>query len=225
MGGGAAMGGGAGGGIGALPGLVLWLDAAKGVTGTTSVTAWADQSGNQNDLAGSGAMLSAGAVNGLPAITLSSSTLQAMNNPSFGFGTDELLVEEVVRVNATHSLLFGTSGMRLQSATVGGFAQLQLGPSTTVDGATSLNDATWRVVAARRSGSGASATIDVRLNGGVDGTATGSQYAYDVGSTSPATVGGSDTIEDVAEVVVIKGTISVADLGTLEGYLKTKYGL
>lgn len=51
--------------------LWLWLDASVGVTGTTTVTAWADQSGNGNNLtstSGQEPLLSTGQINGLPAV-------------------------------------------------------------------------------------------------------------------------------------------------------------
>jgi hypothetical protein len=227
--GGGMGGGGAGGGIGGLSGLVLWLDAAKGVSGTTSITAWADQSSAHNDVsATAGASLSPGAVNGLPAVSLSSTTLEAMNNASFGFGADELFAEAVVRVNATHSLIFGTNAMRLQSAITGGFAEVQLGPSTFVTSSTTLIDnptPLFHLVGVHRTGSGANATVEVRVGGAVAASQTGAPYAYDLGPSAPGLIGGNDTIEDIAEVVVIKGSISMSDLATVEGALKTKYGL
>jgi hypothetical protein len=92
--------------------------------------------------------------------------------------------------------------------------------STTVP----VGNGTFHLFGARRSGTGASTTVDVRINGAVGATQTGASYASDLGNPAGVQLGSGMGLQ-IAEVVVVKGTISAGDLASLEAYLKAKYGL
>ena len=91
--------------------LVLWLDAAKGVTsgaavdgGGAAISGWADQSGMHNDAvdpvdAGPEPTLLANAIHGLPAVAFAGSTefLMVPDAPTLHFGTDDLTAAVVVQ--------------------------------------------------------------------------------------------------------------------------------
>ena len=91
-----------------VSGLVLWLDAEKGVTGTTAVSAWADQSGNGNNAAQASTPLQptyrSAAVNGLPAIhftalplTQPGNMLEVTDSATLQWGTGDFYVAVVAR--------------------------------------------------------------------------------------------------------------------------------
>jgi hypothetical protein len=240
--GGTAGAGGAAFSVASLPGLALWLDAGKGTTVTSnSVTLWKDQSTNGNDAAPMGTtppQLVSGAINGLPAIAIAQSATMATGSngsASLGFGLGDCLVEVVAKWNDSSvdaTFMFqtfsgGATGIMLFSD---GSNQASVGimPNTSTQvvstTGTPPGNGAFHLFGGRRTGTGAATTVDVRLNGTVAGTTSGANFALDLGSIAGVVIGGGPSLQ-IAEIVAVKGTISAADLASLEAYLKTKYGL
>jgi hypothetical protein len=90
-----------------------------------------------------------------------------------------------------------------------------------------------RVNPAADAGAGAdaaSATLGLRVNGADAGAVVGAPYGIDVSAVgAKAYLGGTtqsqNLVGDIAEVVVVKGSMSDADTAALEAYFKSKYGL
>jgi hypothetical protein len=105
--------------VGSVPNLVLWLDAAKGVTLTQGkVSLWADQTVNHNDASQSASArqpsVTAQAINGLPGIhfdaggdagiVVGGQLLTIADSASLEWGTGDFLIEAVLRYDNTPSL-------------------------------------------------------------------------------------------------------------------------
>jgi hypothetical protein len=228
--------------VATLPGLALWLDASKGIVVSNNMApSWKDQSSNGNDAvqasqASPGYV--AGAINGLPAVSFVNNTTYATihgadGTATLGFGTGDFLVEIVAKwtTNGDTTTLFGTSTgpNHLDLSLVGdngGHAIAVVGSGAYYAGSTSasLGDGTFRLIGARRAGTGAAATLEVRVAGAVAGTGTGVNYGVDLQSLVLGQVGPGNAL-DLAEVVVVKGTTSADDLAHLEAYLTAKYAL
>lgn len=98
------------GGIAAIPGVVLWLDAAKGVTTNQGkVTTWVDQSGNHNDASQQNAnwqpSLVATGIDGLPSVHFnagppegtSGTMLNIADSATLQWASGDYLIEVVTR--------------------------------------------------------------------------------------------------------------------------------
>ena len=105
---------GSGADVAAIPGVVLWLDAAKGVTANAGkVTAWADQSSSHNDANQQNAnwqpTLVAAGIGGLPSVHFTATEPGGGNQGSYGtllniadsatlqWGSEDYLIEVVTR--------------------------------------------------------------------------------------------------------------------------------
>jgi hypothetical protein len=224
-----------------LPGLSLWLDAAK-VDGAPNVIGWKDQSSNKNDFLTIDAQLDPSAVNGLPAVALvnpaqSDALLNNANGktaPSLGFGTGELLVEVVAKLIGPGALFetavtypgqaFQLSADETQTHVVAAEECLQCVPTVSVSSTKAvIGDGKFHLVGAHRTGSAATTTLEVRIDGAVDASAMGAIYDQDL--QAAATGAQFNGQSETAEIVVVKGPISADDLARLEGYLLGKYGL
>jgi hypothetical protein len=161
----------------------------------------------------------------------SKATIQGTNGAStLGFGTGAFLVEVVARwAGATQ----GLSGLFQTSATTTAFslfgdmaghvaATEANGAYAVVSTNANLGTGTNHLVAARRSGSGATTTLELRVDGLADNSATGANYAQDLQATAAGQIGPAPDL-GIAELVVVKGTTSADDLAHLEAYLKAKY--
>jgi hypothetical protein len=230
-----------------LAGLSLWLDAQKGVTGTTNVTAWADQSGQGNNFSQATAAnqpaLAAAAINGLNALQFTGASDSFLEieplSASLTIATGDFAVVEVVAWDnvPADTQQIGYACLFVPSPTTGFFANnpgvpnasayAQLGGAISST-ATTLNDAHYHYVAMRRTGT----TLESRADG-VGATTTISASANFTTGSIGAFIGGRIPSEGanqaldghLAEVVVVNGTLSDADLGTLESYFKTKFAL
>jgi hypothetical protein len=81
-------------------------------------------------------------------------------------------------------------------------------------------------VGAHRTGSAATTTLEVRIDGAVDASAMGAIYDQDLQAAATGAQFGEGGLQsEIAEIVVLKGPISGDDLARLEGYLLGKYGL
>jgi hypothetical protein len=224
--------------ISALSGLVLWLDAGHGVAADATshqVSLWTDRSSDHNDMAplsaqGGPPLLSPnGFRNNHPSVNFGplSAALAAPPSSSTELGTEFLIVlaASVPSVNGMRLVAKGTTAGFSFAVSSSGVLTFSGGSVSTPlitgqRGVTQLR----HILAARRFGSTASATLELRVDGAVDATATGA--AVDLSATAqdslslPMTDGCS-----VAEVVMINGTTSQGDVAKLESFLRAKYGL
>jgi hypothetical protein len=234
------------GGIASISGLVLWLDAAKGITknNQNQVSKWADQSSNANDaIQNTSAMQpvwSGSVFNGFPALHFDMSNTQVVDiadSSSLQWGTGDFLIEVVARFNNDYTnneigLFYGKIG---QSSGIIFFAtdaaNADDGISAAIDGnnligyTANYRGSTPRLYGFQRSGS----TLSLRTNGAqvasqaqtgnVDVSANGEVAQIGDFQTNAPLDG------DIAEVVAVKGAISSQDLTSLETFLKAKYGL
>ncbi len=112
------------GGVNGVPGVVLWLDAAKGITPdmnvATKVTGWADQSGNGNNANQKNAnqmpSIVAAGINGHPTVHFTSTVAGLSNgtmmlvadSATLQWGTGDYLIEVVTRYDNTPSAVAAT---------------------------------------------------------------------------------------------------------------------
>jgi len=225
-------------------GLVLWLDAAQGVTGTSAVSAWADQSGSNNSAAMATAnyqpALVAASIGGKPAIHFTGGThLAVADAVSLQWGTADFHVSIVLKHNTLSSTygmvfskqeaanpfpgpgIFANYPLPSQGTAIGGQVNYNTYISTATTG---LNDNVGRQFSLTRTGG----VISVRVNGT---QTTGASSAINVDavgrvlSLGANATGGQALSGDIAEVIAVKGAISVGTMASLEGYLKAKYSL
>jgi Collagen triple helix repeat (20 copies) len=244
--------GGAGGGVApvpfdvsTIPGLVLWVDATRGVTASSNgeVTAWQDQSSARNDLTPA-LQYPAGYVptgpGGNAVIRFATSSLLATQDrdlgaPTLGFGTGDVLVEVVWAWSSQvldQPILFATMQggifpsasnqalMLLRPEGSGAVTLTGLGGDQLTSTAT-LGDTQLHLVGAHRAVSNGVARVELRVDGRIDQVVHGDS-PMNLLPSAFAEMGGGTTI---AEVIVVKGSISDATLAALESHLVSKYGL
>jgi len=259
-GGGGGIGGGGGGSSGFTPAafgtrLVVWLDAARGVTGSP-VTRWADQSGAGNDAAqtaaGSQPALTAAGINGMPALTFNGQAtfLRIADSATTRWGTGAFTVMVVARGapnTNTNAMLYQKSeadspfnglNLYLNSARASGSttpAGIQVNANAYTLTADDFGDDQPHLFGGRLITAGTTnGLLDIRVDGVRQGAVN---FPDPVNIDAP----GRDTIighngynpapglqafaGDIAEIVAVKGTVSDAELASLEAYLMDKYGL
>lgn len=232
-----------------LTGLVLWLDASKGVTGTSAVSAWADQSPSKNDAAMATAnyqpALVASSIGGKPAIHFAGGThVTVADAASLQWGTGDFYVSVVLKHNtagATYGMVFSKQNPGTYPYVGPGiFANFSLpSASTTIGGqvdfthyvsssANLLNDNVGRQFSFSRTGT----KLSVRVNGTqTDAAADASSSGMDISSATYAVFiganvnGGQALTGDIGEIIAVKGAISAGDVTNVEAYLKAKYSL
>ncbi len=238
-----------------IPGLALWLTSDTGtVANGVNVTRWADQSGNGNDASqptqALQPLLVQGALNGHSVVRFGSNgtrnALQVADTASLQWGTDDFVIEMVVRyTNTTGNILMyskqqipvpyvgaGLWGNQSLSTGSGIFAaqvEYQSGyfASSSVGG---LNDGMARLYGARRTGG---THVEARINGMLVGAQV-TPTVVDVSAVGiPISLGldaanqeqSQQLVGDIAEVVAVRGTVPTADVVCFESYLITKYAL
>jgi hypothetical protein len=260
-------------GIPDVPGVVLWLDAAKGVTtDQAKVTLWADQSGNHNDASQQNvnwqpALVAAG-IHDLPSVHFTADAGPGAGQAGYGtmlniadsatlqWGSEDYLIEVVTRYDNTpiatnpaeRATGYGTFyskqtqnpqlpaegvaffGNTPAGDTVGGttsFSSYVFVSHGVTGTATGFNDGVARVLGTQRMGA---TTLSLRVNGAETATTTVPSMNVDevgvaarIGASGDATIARLDG--DIAEMIVVKGSIAATDLATIETYLTTKYGL
>jgi hypothetical protein len=238
--------------IKSVTGLSLWLDAAQGVTadGAGLVSKWADQSGNGNDAVQANAKVQplqvAQGINNKPSIRFTTNpnsppfpNMSVPDAPSLQLGTGDFYIASVVRwSNGNGALGMIVSKQNVANPFAGyamymnfpsaGHAGGQLDANTNV-GSTlaSLNDNTPRQYAFVRSGG----TASIRVNGASDGTLANTNVTSDATGVA-LSIGGLTTgnglhplAGDIAELIIVKGSITTNNRDAIESYLKAKYGL
>jgi hypothetical protein len=236
-----------------VPGLVVWLDAAKGagVVPGSPVSLWPDQSPAHNDASQSTSteqpILEASAIGGLPAVRFDGNTtfLSIADSNSIEWGTGDFAVEVIARFSVTLGnvnqalfqkstrdapydgpQLFVNAGLPSTDTTAMAALSSQVYVVSSHDG---FNDAP-HLFGVRRFGT----TLEVRADGTSEGE-TSAAPPIDVSAPGmPAIIGqngyvpnpGSEALQgDIAEVVAVRGTVSDSDLRSLECHLMLKYGL
>jgi hypothetical protein len=238
----------------ALDGLVVWLDAAAGVTteAVGGVSRWQDQSPSHNDavqgVSASQPVVTPNAANGRPIITFGAARnvfLRIPDHPTLQWGSGDFTVLLVARgLNAPPDVNYGALFHKQAQtfpfvgpslwldfpfptpATALG-VQLSYGIVYVVSKQVGINDGRLRLLGMRRSGRKLEARIDGVLSG-VTGNAD-----IDVSVPGNDVFIGSHGIDPsiqqldggIAEVVAVRGPLADVDLARLEAFLKTKYGL
>jgi hypothetical protein len=232
-----------------LTGLVLWLDANQGVvTSQSKVSTWMDRSGRNNNAGQSVAAIQpslvTGVVNNLPAIRFANTALQITDSATLQWGTDDFaifIVGSYKNASTGYGMflskqeapypyrgpsLWGNYTLPSMNTGIG----LQLENTTTQYAISTAgkNDGVVRLYTGRRAGN----TMEVRVNGAVQGMATATPN--DVSAAGRAIfIGGApgtNTVTqgldgDIAEIVAVHGALTAAELTQLESYLKAKYAL
>lgn len=159
------------------------------------------------------------------------------DSTSLELGTGDFLIEVVASwTNVSYGLIYGKAVYGVSpyngaivfagyTSSTGFAAQTNISDHVLTN-AMSLNDGTARLVGFQRAGT----TLTTRVNGIADGTATVNPpddcnaiaNAADIGSQGR---GVQQMLGDIAEIVVISGTVDATDLQALESYLQTKYAL
>lgn len=238
-----------GGTISSISGLVLWLDAAKGVTTNgNDITAWSDQSTQGNDATGGTptATLVSSSINSLPAAHFDATSLQFVSiadATSLQWGTGDFFVAIVAKfdndpnnsitsglgslytkLGSGSGLLFFANDFQYPSTVVAGLSNLEDPTPTEVDYAASYNDGAARLYVIQR----ASGSEYLRVNGtqvasstsSIDVSESGHDVFIGLMEQGDAALDG-----DIAEVIAVQGTLQTSDRGTIESYLTNKYGL
>jgi hypothetical protein len=234
-----------------LSGLVLWLDANQSVvTSQGKVTTWMDRSGRNNTAGQSVAALQpslvTGVVNGLPVVRFANTALQVTDSATLQWGTDDfaLLVVGGYKNVTTNGLGYGMfvakqetpypyAGPALWGNYTAPSLNTVIGMQADSSGSqyaistNAKNDGVIRLYTGRRVGT----SLEVRVNGTVQGTATATSVNVSAPGR-PLFIGGvpgtpvNQALDgDVAEIVAVHGALSNAELTELEAYLKAKYGL
>jgi hypothetical protein len=236
-----------------LSGLVLWLEATQGVvTNQSKVSTWMDRSGRNNNAGQSVAALQpsfvTGVVNGLPVIRFANTALQVTDSVTLQWAAEDftLLVVGGYKNTTTSGLGYGMfvakqetpypyAGPALWGNYTAPMLDTVIGMQADSSGTqyaistNAKNDGAIRVYTGRRVGT----SLEVRVNGTVQGTATATSSVNVNASGRPLFIGGvpgTNTVTqaldgDIAEILAVRGPLSDAELTQLEAYLKAKYGL
>jgi hypothetical protein len=235
--------------VSTLPGLVLWVDATRGVTTIDrdgDVSAWADLSPAKNDLTSSSGydVYRPGASTDVPsghAIVrfVANSWMSTSPGPdgagTLALGTGELLIEVVWAWSSQafdQPVLFATqeqfqiaffSGpmMSVRPDGTGNIEIMGFGTDVPLVSKSFVGDTGLHLVGARRTVTNGMATAEIRIDGRSDQAATGFAPT-DLGAETFGYMGNGVAI---AEAVVVKGSIAPASLAALEAHLLSKYGL
>ncbi|CAN5446452.1 hypothetical protein BH09MYX1_BH09MYX1_04560 [soil metagenome] len=215
----------------ALPGLLFWMDASKGVTATADlVSKWDDQSGLKNDASqASSAMqpkLASNAIAGHAALQFpggGTATNIDIGSPTKGF-TGDFFVEIVMNTTISSSdtgevFLAGnpTDNAQILIEAQRVEAGLYIGASAKfLQMPTSITPGVTHLVFMRRAAT--------KFELGVDG-ATVSVPDASMGALSTLFRLGGPFMGQLAEVVGVDGVISPANEAALDAYLKAKYAL
>lgn len=222
-----------------VTGLWAWYDAALGVTGTTDILEWQDQSGNLRDLTasiGAEPSLVSNAINGLPAISSYGLTCQmstAVNFADLSNGGTIFLVGKESNVNgATNSDINGVfigagaiTNMNIQrGTTTSGVAAIRGGinAGTYVTTSLILPESTFGRIRLKNNG----ATNYISVNNGTEGSAAADGSGY---IATPLTVfkslGNAQGNKQIAEIIIYTRELSTSEITQVETYLATKYAL
>lgn len=220
-------------------GLWVWFYGSVGVTGTTSVTVWEDQSGNGYDMSadsGDEPELISSAINSLPAV--SSYGLLAEMGTSVDL--PDLSAGGTVFIVAKQSIVNGATSSDSGGVFIGAGSQINMQiqrGNTSISGNIfsirgGIDASTFAIttplvpddtfVTIRLKNDGTDNTVAV--NNGAVGTATADGSGY---SATPFTIfktlGGAQGNKQIAEIIIYTRTLSGSEITQVESYLQTKY--
>ena len=215
-----------------LPGLVVWLDDTRGVVADPAVPGgvarWLDQSGHGNDAnpssTPSGFTIDPAVINGHDALKCpgGGSGLDIADGPDLRFGTGDFGIVMVARFESDANFIEkinpigGGAGWSLNVNT--GVYRLDTPDGSAVVAATSTTK--FHIIAGR----GAALRIQADTSTGSGPTNTANlDFVY--GTTRICFGGTIAMLYEVAEVIVVKGSLSDSDLSNATTYLKTKFKL
>ena len=226
--------------------LELWLKADAGVTGTTPITVWTDQSTNSYSFtpSGSGPDLIASELNGRPVVRFAAP--EALHATVTAIGSINQLTMAVVmkttadRTGDDYMLAFpnnatGNNGINLKIDaaelvnadvnTSSGFTDSQPTTSGT------MNDGTARIFTLVWENSGPSATLyinstleDTETNANLGGTLLGASTEWSVGGHGSG-IAASDFTGDIAEALMWDTALGSSERTQLWNYLAGRWGI
>jgi len=224
-----------------IPGLQLWLDAADTttVTGTSSVTAWNDKSGNGKNATATGTTITTSTLNGLPAINYSGASW--LTAPVTSGVADPFTIFAVF--NATYPINGPLYTTNTTTDGNGFFFDL----AATSDSTTNLNDylalggsfqtnanstfrgnTTYVVSIVSTSVNGGSITLFRNGTSYMSGTTTGNftWTSFLIGKRNIPSVPYTDQFAGkFGEFIIFNSALSTSQLQQVEGYLAAKWGL
>ena len=212
--------------------LMAWYDAQQGVTGTTSVSIWDDQSGNANVALGSNSPQAIGsAINGLTIIRFDGSTqyFTVTDDSTLDINSgDNLSIFALIDPtfgNTSHPLISKAGNYRFgleDTLGVANKAAAFVGTTNVYSADNSVTNNAAQIVGII---SGEGFYID-----GTAGTTTSvtadnpNAAAMEIGRVPAAVAGTTYYFDgDVAEIVMVSGQLGTAERQKLEGYLAQKY--
>ena len=218
----------------ALAGLSLWLDDTVGVVmdpqKTGYVKRWLDQSGNGNDaeamnFSGTGIALDPSAIKGHDAYNCGfQSFFQIPDSTSLHFGTGDFLVAMVMKLGSNNSTI-DPSKMFWKGASV----SLQIQPSSTtlhwLVGVQSIASTCPSGAFSAVIGRATALALEVGANTATGGTSTTDVTNGTVLQLCEPSSANTSPNSEIAEVIVVKGTVGSSDLANLRSYFKAKFGL
>jgi len=224
-----------------IPGLSLWLDAADSstVTGTSSVTAWRDKSGNGKNATATGTTITTSTLNGLPAINYSGASW--LTAPVTSGVADPFTIFAVF--NATYPINGPLYTTNTTTDGNGFFFDL----AATSDSTTTLNDflplggsfqtnanstfrgnITYVVSIVSTSVNGGSITLFRNGTSYMSGTTTGNftWTSFLIGKRNIPSVPYTDQFAGkFGEFIIFNSALSTSQRQQVEGYLAVKWGL
>jgi hypothetical protein len=226
-----------------LTGLQLWLDAADSstITGTSTVTAWTDKSGNGNNgiPISSGPTLVQNVQNGLPGLTFPT-TASIMLCGNILAGTNFSMLAVVKYASSGSQYASGEWKVQYGSGllfTQGNSVVTTVGTTSTYNPFGHLTPADTTAfhmysASLTSSTSSSSATLIAGTDGNVSTyTSTagpntaGSEMPFSVGGDYENTTGYYPVTGYICEVIVYNSALTSSQLQQVEGYLAWKWGL
>jgi hypothetical protein len=217
----------------------MWMEGDQGVALTGgNVASWTNEAPNGVAVtACPSALLTtvSSAANGHAAVHFNLNCMTASDDTSLHWGTDDFIVEAVVRLeaNSTASGVLWNKGVGFSLLAVPGAQSVAYnfsGGGVVANAGSPISaDGVFHVVGIRRVGSslqvrvGGQAMGTATLAGTEDGTQAGQPLYLGVLAPQYATLTGF--VGDVAELVAVHGTTSDANVAKLESYFTTKYAL
>ena len=210
-----------------IAGLTVWLDGSKGVvedpTKPGKVFKWQDRSGKSNDATVASASppaIEASAVNGKGAVKCDGgSYLSIKDADTLKFGTGDYGIITVAKATVAENVgpTFFEKGVVAQITGEKSFRLITLMQGGGEAVVQNVPVDSFALYVARGS------KMEVRAGGK---TGTGPKTTVDVSDTNPAYVcrGTAEAFTSVAEILIVKGTLSDADVAQAEKYAKAKYG-
>lgn len=210
-----------------MAGLTVWLDGSKGVvedpTKAGKVFKWQDRSGKGNDATVASAQspsIEASAVNGKGAVKCDGgSYLSIKDADTLKFGTGDYGIITIAKATIADNAgpTFFEKGVVAQITGEKSFRLITLMQGGGEAVVQNVPVDAFSLYVARGN------QMEVRAGGK---TGTGPKTTIDVNDTNPAYIcrGTVDAFTSIAEIMVVKGTLSAADIAQAEKYAKAKYG-